>query len=113
MLTNYSSVKAFRWVASKSPALLAVKENFALTVLYTEDVSQGSKNAKTKGKAASIHKEITTVRFVKMLHLVLDLMDITETSKIFHLENLTRSSRYHTRNHSEAYELETTYGKAQ
>lgn len=41
---------------------------------------------KTKGKAA----EITTVRFVKMLHFMLDLMDIiTETSKIFQREKLT------------------------
>lgn len=90
MLTNYSSVKAVRWVASKSCALLAVKKNFASTVLHTEDASQGSKDAKTKGKAASIHKEITTVRFVKRLHFVLDLMDIiTETSKIFQRKKLT------------------------
>ena len=90
MLTNYSSVKAVRWVASKSRALLAVKKNFASTVMHTEDASQGSKDAKTKGKAASIHKEITTVRFVKMLHFMLDLMDIiTETSKIFQREKLT------------------------
>lgn len=85
MLTNYSSVKAIRWVASKSCALLAIKKNFA----STEDASQGSKDAKTKGKAASIHKEITTVHFVKMLHFMLDLMDIiTETSKIFQREKL-------------------------
>ena len=84
MVTNYSSVKAVRWVASKSRALLAVKKNFASTVLHTEDAAGGSKDAKTKGKAASIHKEITSVRFVKMLHFMLDLMDIiTETSKIF------------------------------
>ena len=90
MLTNYSSVKAVRWVASKSRALLAVKKNFASTVMHTEDASQGSKDAKTKGKAASIHKEITTVRFAKMLHFMLDLMDIiTETSKIFQREKLT------------------------
>lgn len=90
MLTNYSSVKAVRWVASKSRALLAVKKNFASTVMHTEDASQGSKDAKTKGKAASIHKEIATVRFVKMLHFMLDLMDIiTETSKIFQHEKLT------------------------
>ena len=75
MLTNYSSVKAVRWVTSKSRALLAVKKNFASTV---------------KAKAASIHKEITTVRFVKMLHSMLDLMDIIkETSKIFQREKLT------------------------
>ena len=115
MLTNYSSVKAVRWVASKSRALLAVKKNFASTVMHTEDASQGSKDAKTKGKAASIHKEITTVRFVKMLHFMLDLMDtIAETSKIFQREKLTiPGSRYHTRNHNEAHELETTYRKAQ
>ena len=90
MLTNYSSVKAVRWVASKSRALLAVKKNFASTVMHTEDASQGSKDAKTKGKAASIHKEITTVRFVKMLRFMLDLMDIiTETSKIFQREKRT------------------------
>ena len=90
MLTNYSSVKAVRWVASKSRALLAVKKNFASTVLHTEDAAGGSKDAKTKGKAASIHKEITSVRFVKMLHFMLDLMDIiTETSKIFQREKLT------------------------
>ena len=90
MLTNYSSVKAVRWVASKSRTLLAVKKNFPSTVMHTEDASQGSKDAKTKGKAASIHKEITTVHFVKMLHFMLDLMDIiTETSKIFQREKLT------------------------
>ena len=33
MLTNYSSVKAVRWVTSKSRALLAVKKNFASTVM--------------------------------------------------------------------------------
>ena len=90
MLTNYSSVEAVRWVTSKSRALLAVKKNFALTVMHTEDASQGSKDAKTKTKAASIHREITTVPFVKMLHSMLDLIDIiTETSKIFQLEKLT------------------------
>ena len=48
------------------------------------------KDAKTKGKAASIRREITTVRFVKILHFMLDLMDIiTETSKIFQREKLT------------------------
>ena len=116
MLTNYSSVKAVRWVASKSRALLAVKKNFASTVTHTEDASQGSKDVKTKGKAASIHREITIVRFVKILHFMLDLMDIiTETSKIFQRDKTynTRSSRYHTRNHNEAHELETTYRKAQ
>ena len=42
-----------------------------------------------KGKASSIHKEITTIHFVKMLHFMLDLLDvITETSKIFQRENL-------------------------
>lgn len=46
MLTNYSSVKAVRWVASKSRALLAVKKKFASTVMHTEDTSQGSKDAK-------------------------------------------------------------------
>ena len=90
MLTNYSSVKAVRWVASKSRALLAVKKNFASTFMHSEDASQGSKDVKTKGKAASIHREITTVRFVKMLHFMLALMDIiTETSKIFQREKLT------------------------
>ena len=90
MLTNYSSVKAVRWVASKSRALLAVKKNFASTFMHSEDASQGSKDVKTKGKAASIHREIPTVRFVKMLHFMLALMDIiTETSKIFQREKPT------------------------
>ena len=43
MLTNYSSVKAVRWVASKSRALLAVKKNFASTFMHSEDASQGLK----------------------------------------------------------------------
>ena len=78
MLTNYSSVKA------------GSKKNFTSTFMHSEDASQGSKDVKTKGKAASIHREITTVRFVKMLHFMLALMDIiTETSKIFQREKPT------------------------
>lgn len=91
MLTNYSSVKAVRWVASKSRALVAVKKNFAATVMHTEDAAgRASQDASTRGKALNIHKEITTVRFVKMLHFMLDLLDvITATSKIFQREKLT------------------------
>lgn len=85
MLTNYSSVKAVRWVASKSRALVAVKKNFASTVMHTADAAgRALQDATTKGKASSIQKEITTIHFVKMLHFMLDLLDlITETSKIF------------------------------
>ena len=91
MLTNYSSVKAIRWVASKSRALVAVKKNFASTVMHTADAAgRASQDATTKEKASSVHKEITTIRFVKMLHFILDLLDvITETSKIFQREKLT------------------------
>lgn len=91
ILTNYSSVKAVKWVASKSRALVAAKKNFASTVMHTADAAgRASQNATTKGKASSIHKEITTMRFVKMLHFMLDLLDvITETSKIFQREKLT------------------------
>lgn len=90
-LTNYSSVKAVTWVASKSRALVAVKKNFASTVMHTADAAgRASQDATTKGKASSIHKEITTLHFVKMLHFMLDLLDlITETSKIFQHEKLT------------------------
>ena len=91
MLRNCSSVKAVRWVASKSRALVAVKKNFASTVMHTADAAgRASQDATTKGKASSIHKEITTIRFVKMLHFMPDLLDvITEISKIFQREKLT------------------------
>ena len=91
MLTNNSSVKAVRWVASKSRALVAVKKNFSSTAMHTADAAgRASQDATTKGKASSIHKEITTIPFVKLLHFMPDLLDvITETSKIFQHEKLT------------------------
>ena len=56
--------------------------------MHTEDAAgSGSQDASTRGKALNIH---TTVRFVKMLHFMLDLLDvITATSKIFRREKLT------------------------
>ena len=59
--------------------------------MHTADAAgRASQDATTKGKASSIHKEIITIRFVKILHFILDLLDaITETSKIFQHEKLT------------------------
>lgn len=93
IVANYSSVKVVRWVASKSHILLAVKKNFAAMVMQTADAGgRESQEASTRGKASTTHKEITTVRFVKMLHFMIDFLDvITETSKIFQREKLAIS----------------------
>ena len=84
---QYGTVKSVRWVASKTRALQAVQKNLVATAMHTEDQASGegtSRDPKSMSKGRKINKEITTVRFVKMLHFMLDYLElITKTSRIF------------------------------
>ena len=61
--------------------------------MHIEDVASGRESSQddtAKEKVSSIKKEITSVRFVKMLHFMLDFLDvITATYRIFQQEKLT------------------------
>ena len=75
-LLQYGAVKSVRWVSSKSRALRAISRNLEATAAHTEHAASNARNADEMGKARDIHKTITTLRFVKFLHLLQDVLKV-------------------------------------
>lgn len=88
-LVHFSSVKQVRWLASKSRALDAVKKNFEHVVTHLEHNNLSSKCTESSSKALGYVKKIKTVKFVKVLHFMLDFLPVvSDMSKAFQSETV-------------------------
>lgn len=85
----HTEIKAVRWVSSKSRALKAVCEDLHITASHMEEILNKSKRADEVGQAKAILGDLTQVKFVKYIHLMLDVLGaISATSKLFQVKDL-------------------------
>ena len=88
-LIMYSDIKSIRWVSSKRRAVNAIVQDYEATVMHLEQVIETSKRTDEKSQAKRIHSEITQVKFVKYMHLMLDILrHITSVSQLFQVNDL-------------------------
>ena len=88
-LIMHTEIKAIRWVSSKLRALEAVCQDMNITVTHMEQVLETSNRADELGQAKAILTDLTSVKFVKYIHLMLDVLTaITSTSVMFQNKDL-------------------------
>lgn len=88
-LMMYSDIKSIRWVASKRRAVNAVVNDYKATVTHLEQVLETSKKTDEKAQARKIYNEITRVKFVKYMHLMIDVLrHVTSVSQLFQVNDL-------------------------
>ncbi|XP_062616845.1 zinc finger protein 862-like [Saccostrea cucullata] len=88
-LIHFSNVKQVRWLASKARAIDAVKKNFEQVVTHLEHNNLSSTYTEGASKALGYVKKITTVKFVKVLHFMLDFLPVVANlSKSFQSETV-------------------------
>ena len=67
----------------------AVLKYYRATVTHLEQVLETSKHANEKGQAKKIHNEMVQIKFVKYMHLMMDILTfVTETSQQFQIADL-------------------------
>ncbi|CAG2191828.1 unnamed protein product [Mytilus edulis] len=85
----HTEIKAVRWASSKSRALKAVCQDLHITASHMEEILNKSKRADEVGQAKVILGDLTQVKFVKYIHLMLDVLGaISATSKLFQVKDL-------------------------
>lgn len=88
-LIMYSDIKSIRWVSSKERAVKAVIRDYEATVTHLEQVLETSKKTDEKAQAKKILSDITQVKFVKYLHLMVDILNhVTAVSCLFQASDL-------------------------
>ena len=86
---TYSDIKSIRWVASKTRAVKAVITDYQATVTHLEQILETSKRTDEKSQAKKIHSEMLQIKFVKYMHLMMDILTVvTETSQQFQVADL-------------------------
>ncbi|XP_006823169.1 zinc finger protein 862-like [Saccoglossus kowalevskii] len=89
-LSHISGVKQVRWLSSKERAVKAIKNNYEAVVTHLEHAST-DKNSSTdnSSRAKGYHRTITAIKFVRLLHFLLDYLPIlANLSKVFQEEKL-------------------------
>lgn len=85
----HTEIKAVRWVASKFRALVAVAKDLHVTFTHLEQVVSNSNRADELGQAKSILNDLKQVKFVKYIHLMMDVLEaVTAASKLFQNKDL-------------------------
>ena len=75
-----------RWVASKTRALRAIHSNMYLVVAHLEEMTSSKAES---NKASHYHKEICSVRFLKMLAIMTDILEVlSDLSQFFQRNDL-------------------------
>lgn len=84
-----SEIKAVRWVSSKNRALRAVCQDLHVISSHMEEVISNSNRADEIGQAKAILSEISQVKFVKYIYLMMDVLAVVSaTSKLFQVKDL-------------------------
>ena len=84
-----SEIKAVRWVSSKNRALRAICEDLHVISSHMEEVISNSNRADEIGQAKAILSEISQVKFVKYIYLIMDVLAVVSaTSKMFQVKDL-------------------------
>lgn len=84
---NLPEIKEVRWLSSKARADEAVLKDVAVIATHLEEVATG--DSEKAAKAKRLHKEVTSVNFLKQLHLMLDVLEVLgELSRFFQTDNL-------------------------
>ena len=88
-LKMHTEIKAIRWVSSKLRALEAVCQDINVTVTHMEQILETSNRADELGQAKAILTDLKSVKFVKYIHLMLDVLTaITKVSVLFQNKDL-------------------------
>lgn len=88
-LKMHTEIKAIRWVSSKLRALEAVCQDINVTVTHMEQILETSNRADELGQAKAILSDLKSVKFVKYIYLMLDVLTaITQTSVLFQNKDL-------------------------
>jgi hypothetical protein len=83
-----------RWLASRTRALSALKKNYASIVAHLEHVAARN-SSEESARAKGYLRGMTTIKFVTLLHSMVDILDITSSlSKVFQQSNLLISEVY-------------------
>ncbi|XP_070550749.1 zinc finger protein 862-like [Ptychodera flava] len=89
-LCHLSGVRQVRWLSSKERAVKAVKHNYQAIVTHLENTATDAKATADAGsKAKGYHKAITAIKFVRLLHFMLDYLPLlAQLSRAFQEEKL-------------------------
>lgn len=88
-LVMYSDIKSIRWVSSKQRAVKAVVQDYEATVTHLEQILETSKKTDEKAQAKKILHDITQVKFVKYMHLMVDILrHVCSVSQLFQVSDL-------------------------
>ena len=80
-------IKEVRWLSSKYRADEAVLKDLSAIAVHLEEIATGS--TEKANKAKRLHKELTSFKFLKLLHLMLDVLSVVgDLSRFFQTENL-------------------------
>lgn len=85
-LRHVGGLQQIRWLSSQLRALEALKVNWEVTIMHLEDIASGKDE--TAARATGLLKEMKTLKFVTVLHFMLDfLAALSVVSRIFQLED--------------------------
>lgn len=88
-LIMHTEINAIRWASSKARALKAVIQDLHVTVTHLEQVVSTSSRADELGQAKSILNDLSQVKLVKYLYLMMDILSaITATSTLLQTKDL-------------------------
>ncbi|XP_070560279.1 zinc finger protein 862-like [Ptychodera flava] len=89
-LCHLSGVRQVRWLSSKERAVKAVSHNYQAIVTHLENTATDAKATADAGsKAKGYHKAITAIKFVRLLHFMLDYLPLlAQLSRAFQEEKL-------------------------
>ena len=73
-LIMYSDIKSIRWVSSKQRDVRAIVKDYEVTVTHFEQILETSNKTNEKAQAKKILKDITQVKCVKYMHLMIDIL---------------------------------------
>ncbi|CAM9855818.1 unnamed protein product, partial [Heterosigma akashiwo] len=86
---EFGGIQSIRWAASVSRALVALHQNWKVTVAHLDHVSNEG-DADVGAWAVGLRTDLTSKRFILHLHFMLDLMQILGVlSKTFQDPNIT------------------------